>query len=148
MDQERNKAICREVLDRAFNQGDVTVFDEYMDPDGVDYQEPQGTDFIMHLKTVVQRMRTAFPDLNFEINDMLSEGDRVAFRCTMTGTHTGVWDMHLGPVIPPTGRRVSVPHLYIVRIQDGKTADLWHQWDLPMMLQQLGVSAGSPPQGR
>jgi predicted ester cyclase len=66
----------------------------------------------------------------------------------MTGTHTGVWDMHLGPVIPPTGRRVSVPHLYIVRIQDEKTADLWHQWDLPMMLQQLGVSAGSPPQGR
>lgn len=148
MESQRNKELSRQVLERGFNQGDLTVFDEYIDPAGVDHQEPPGTNLIEHLKTVVQSMRTAFPDLMFEIHEMIAEGDLVAFRCTMTGTHSGLWDMHVGPRIPPTGRRVSVPHLYLVRVQHGKTTDLWHQWNLPLLLQQLGVAAGPPAPGR
>lgn len=144
MSNEANKAIARAVMERGFNQGDLSVIDEYHAPDGVDHQEPLGTNFIEHLKAVVQGLRTAFPDLHFEIHDILAEGDIVAFRSTMTGTHAGVFGLGAGPQVPPTGRRVSVPHMHFVRIVNGKAVDLWHQWNVQMLLQQLGVMAGPP----
>ncbi|MBZ0285108.1 MAG: ester cyclase [Anaerolineae bacterium] len=145
MDTETNKRISREVLERGFNQGDVTVFDEYMDPAGVDHQEPPGTNFIEHLKDVVVRMRTAFPDLHFEIHDILAEGDIVAFRSTMTGTHSGLFDMVPGRPIPATGRRLAVPHMHFVRVMNGKTTDLWHLWNIPMMMMQIGAMPQPQP---
>jgi predicted ester cyclase len=140
MTNEQNIWITRQVLDRGFNQGDLSVFDEYMHPNGVDHQEPPGTPFIEHLKQVVSGLRTAFPDLHFEIHDIMADGDTVAFRSTMTGTHSGVLEMMPGKQLPPTGRHVSIPHMHFVRVVDGKTTDLWHLWNIPMMMAQLGVS--------
>jgi len=145
---EQNAAINREVLNRAFNQGDVTVFDQYMAPNGIDHQEPPGTDFIAHLKSVAQGLRTAFPDLHFEIHDLLAEGNVVAFRSTMTGTHTGILALGRGQPVPPTGRPVAVPHMYFVTMQDGKVTDLWHIWNIPLMMQQLGIGMEAPAQHR
>jgi predicted ester cyclase len=126
-------------MERAFNEGDLSTIDMYNAPDGIDHQEPPGTDFIAHLKEVVTGLRTAFPDLHFEIHDMLAEGDMVAFRSTMTGTHSGLFNVGPGRPIPATGRQISVPHMHFVRIVDGKTTDLWHVWNIPMMMQQLGA---------
>jgi predicted ester cyclase len=140
MTNEQNIWITRQVLDRGFNQGDLSVFDEFMDANGVDHQEPPGTPFIEHLKQVVSGLRTAFPDLHFEIHDIMADGDTVAFRSTMTGTHSGVLAIVPGKQLPPTGRQVSVPHMHFVRVVDGKTTDLWHLWNIPMMMAQLGVS--------
>jgi predicted ester cyclase len=141
MDNERNKLISRAVLERGFNEGDLSVIDEYTDPNGVDHQEPAGTPFIPHLKEVITGLRTAFPDLHFEIHDILADGEIVAFRSTMTGTHQGIFSV--GPMrgrgLPPTGRKISVPHMHFVRIVNGKTTDLWHVWNIPMMMTQLGI---------
>ena len=141
---ETNKAISRDFLERAFNQVDLSSIDEYQAADGVDHQEPPGTDYRNHLREVVVGLRTAFPDLHFELDDMLAEGDRVAFRATMTGTHLGSFELARVHV-PPTGRKISVPHLYIVRVVNGQTTDLWHQWDIPGMLRQLGVMPMQQP---
>ena len=67
-------------MERGFNQGDLSVVDEHCAVDGVDHQEPPGTDYRQHLKAVIGEMRAAFPDLHFEIHQMMSEGDTVAFR--------------------------------------------------------------------
>jgi predicted ester cyclase len=71
---------------------------------------------------------------------MIAEGDMVAFRSTMTGTHLGPFS--LGPIrgLPPTGQTIAVPHLYLVRMVGGKTYDLWHQWDIPGLMRQIGVT--------
>ena len=140
VDTARNEAVVHEFMERAFHQGDLSVIEQTNAPDGIDHQEPPGTDIIVHLKQVVVAMRTAFPDLHFEIHDMLAEGDMVAFRSTMTGTHLGVLNFVPGRSLPPTGRRVSVPHMHFLRIVDGKTKDLWHLWNTPLMLQQLEVA--------
>lgn len=139
MNNERNQAMVRDFMERGFGQGDLSVVDEYNNMDGVDHQEPDGTDFATHLKEAIINMRTAFPDLHFEIHDILSEGELVAFRSTMTGTHLG--KLQVGPTqkIPPTGHKVSVPHMHFIRVVEGKTLDLWHLWDMPMMMQQLGI---------
>lgn len=139
MSTERNQAIIREFVERAFNQGDLAAVDEHLAPDAIDHQEPPGTDFRAHLKQVISALRTAFPDLHFEIHDILAEGEIVAFRSTMTGTQAG--SLRLGPAqIPPTGRHVTVAHMHFVRLVDGKGQELWHVWDVAGMLRQLGVT--------
>jgi predicted ester cyclase len=134
-----NKALAREFLERGFNHGDLTVVDEQVAVGAVDHQEPVGTDFATHLKAVIVGLRTAFPDLHFAVHDILAEGDIVAFRSTMTGTHRG--PLSVGPAreLPATGRTVSVPHMHFVRMISGKATDLWHLWDTSQMLGQLGI---------
>ncbi len=134
-----NITISRNFLERAFNQGDLSAVDELMAADGVDHQEPPGTDFRAHLKQVITMLRTAFPDLHFEIHTIMEDGETVAFRSTMTGTHLGVGTFSPVP-IPPTGRKVAVAHMHFVRMENGQAKDLWHLWDLPGMLRQLGVA--------
>lgn len=140
MNNHPNEVLVRTFMERAFHQGDLSAVDEYNTPDGVDHQEPLGTDFIVHLKRVIVALRTAFPDLHFEIHDVLAEGDNVAFRATMTGTHQGTLSLMPGQALPATGRQIAVPHMYFMRIVNGKTVDLWHLWNAPMMLTQLGVA--------
>jgi steroid delta-isomerase-like uncharacterized protein len=139
---ETNKALTQEFMERAFNQGDLDAVDVHMGTTAVDHQEPAGVNFTIHLKQVITALRTAFPDLHFEIHDMLAEGEIVAFRSTMTGTHLGLLQMGPGPGVSPTGRAISVAHMHFVQFADGKGMDLWHLWDSQSMMQQLGINTG------
>src|SRR6266849_5529202 len=139
MTPDTNKALARNFMERAFNAGDLTIVDGALAPDGIDHQEPLGTNFATHLKAVITMLRSAFPDLHFEIHDMLAEGELVAFRSTMTGTNRGSFQGR-----PPTGKQVSVAHMHFVRLVNGKTSDLWHVWDIPGMMRQLGAAAPQP----
>jgi steroid delta-isomerase-like uncharacterized protein len=138
---ETNKAFVRHFMERAFNEGDLTIVDETHAPGAIDHQEPAGTDFATHLKAVITMLRTAFPDLHFEIHEMLAEGEIVAFRSTMTGTHRGPFQG-----LPPTGKPVSVAHMHFVRLIGGKASDLWHVWDMAGLMRQLGVASAPRPQ--
>jgi predicted ester cyclase len=79
-------------------------------------------------------MLTGFPDYQTMIDDIFAEGDKVAVRITMTGTHEGAF---MG--IPPTGKHVSFTGMYIARIADGKIVEHWGEEDGVSLLQQLGV---------
>jgi steroid delta-isomerase-like uncharacterized protein len=143
------KAKTLEGFERMFNQGDLDYVDEAHDPGGTDHQEPLGTEFGPHLKEVITMMRVAFPDLHFEVHEIVAEGDIVATRSTMTGTHAGRFN--LGPLaaLPPSGKRVEVPHMHFFRYKDGRVIDMWHVWDTLKLMRQLGASAadlrvGSP----
>jgi steroid delta-isomerase-like uncharacterized protein len=136
MTTETNKALTRQFIERAFNEGNLTIVDEALAQDGIDHQEPLGTNFATHLKAVITMLRTAFPDLHFEIHAMLAEGELVAFRSTMTGTHRGPFQGLL-----PTGKQISVAHMHFVRFVNGKTSDLWHVWDMAGLMRQLGTVA-------
>jgi len=67
-----------------------------------------------HLKGVITMLRTAMPDLTMAVEDLVGEGDRVAVRTMLTGTHTG------GPLlgIPPTGRSVRVEQFHFIECND------------------------------
>jgi steroid delta-isomerase-like uncharacterized protein len=136
MTTETNKALTRQFMERAFNEGNLAIVDEALAQDGIDHQEPLGTNFATHLKAVITMLRTAFPDLHFEIHAMLAEGELVAFRSTMTGTHRGPFQGLL-----PTGKQISVAHMHFVRFVNGKTSDLWHVWDIAGLMRQLGTVA-------
>jgi len=76
----------------------------------------------------------AFPDSTFMIEDMVAEGDRVAFRVTVRGTHQGEY---MG--IAPTGNRIEQTNQAIIRIADGKWVEAWATLDDLRMMQQLGI---------
>jgi hypothetical protein len=67
---------------------------------------------------LITMLRTAFPDLHFAIEDLIAEGDTVAGRLTMNGTHTG-------PLMgmPPTRRAIRQAHMHFVRFRDGKAVE-------------------------
>ena len=78
----------------------------------------------------------AFPDLQFVPDLVVSDGEYVAGRWTMTGTNTGTIDLF---GLPPTGRPVTMAGQEVFRAQDGLYVEVWHQEDLPGMLAQLGL---------
>ena len=78
--------------------------------------------------------RSAFPDLQVEMQDQIAEGDRVAIRWVASGTHEG--DL-MG--ISPTGNRVTVAGMTIDRLADGQIAETWDIHDALGMMRQLGA---------
>ena len=80
-------------------------------------------------------MRAAFPDLRFEVEELLPSGDRVVARARVTGTHQGEF---MG--MPPTGRTFAANVIDIIRFgDDGLAAEHWGVFDAMAMLQQLGA---------
>lgn len=63
----------------------------------------------------------------------MAEDDKVALRAIYRGTQTG----QMGP-FPPSGRKVAIPFRGILRIQNGKIAEMWVEWDNVAVLTQLG----------
>ena len=86
--------------------------------------------------------RTAFPDIQITIDDLIGEGDKVVARWTMRGTHQGNFQG-----IPPTGKQVMVQGLNISRLEGGKVVEDRAEMDALGMMQQLGVVPPPPGQG-
>ena len=136
------KALTMEAFERMFNNGDTDFVDEALAPGAVDHQEAEGTDFAAHLKHVISTLRDAFPDLHFEVDEILGEGDVVACRSTMTGTHQG--SLRMGPLagLAFNGAKVDVPHMHFFRYDsEGRVTDLWHVWNTLALARQLGAPA-------
>ncbi len=133
--QDANKELFRRTYEEMLNRGDLSRVEEVVAPDFHNHEAPPGMDRgPASMRGLVAMLRTAFPDLHFEIEEMIAEGDIVAGRLTMTGTHHG-------PLMgmPETGRSVRQDHMHFVRFQDGKAIEHWGVRDDLGMMQQLGV---------
>jgi steroid delta-isomerase-like uncharacterized protein len=133
---EDNKAVARRVLD-CFNSGNVDELDELVAADAVDHDEQnpnRGTPGPDGLKQTIQMYRAAFPDLKLTIEEQIAEGNMVATRWVAVGTHQG--DL---PGLPATGRQSTVTGMGFDRVENGKIAEAWGNWDTLGMMQQLGA---------
>jgi steroid delta-isomerase-like uncharacterized protein len=142
MTSKELKARTLDGFERMFNQGDLDYVDNALAPDAVDHQEPDGIDFAAHLKNVISTLRTAFPDLRFDADELVCEGETVACRSTMTGTHQG--PLRIGPMagLPVNGTKIEVPHMHFFHYDaHGRLTDLWHVWNTLMLARQLGAPA-------
>jgi predicted ester cyclase len=114
--EAENKAQFRRAYEEVLNRGDLSVVDELIAPDFLDHEAPPGRDRGPEsMRGLATMLRTAFPDLHFTIEELIAEGDVVAGRLTMSGTHEG-------PLMgmPPTGRSVQQAHMHFVSVRDGK----------------------------
>ena len=132
---EENKAQFRRAYEEVLNRGDLSVVDELIAPDFLNHEAPPGRDRGPEsMRELATMLRTAFPDLRFTIEELVAEGDIVAGRLTMSGTHDG-------PLMgmPPTRRAVRQDHMHFVRYRDGKAVEHWGVRDDLGMMQQMGV---------
>jgi steroid delta-isomerase-like uncharacterized protein len=132
---EENKALVRRFVDEVQSAGNIDAIDELCSPEFVNHSAPSGMPPNREgVKQVTAMFRQAFPDSYFTVEDMIAEGDKVATHKTFHGTHEGEF---MG--MPPTGRRVSMELIDIVRISEGRVVEHWSMGDNLGMMQQLGV---------
>jgi steroid delta-isomerase-like uncharacterized protein len=83
---------------------------------------------------VIAMMRGGFPDVQWTLEEMVAEGDKVAARFTMRGTHQGNF---FG--VPPTGKKIEVNAMNFYRFSDGQIVEEHGQPDLLGLMQQIGA---------
>jgi len=134
---EENKALLQRAYEQIFNRGNLDQIEEFVSADLVDHETPppgmEGLEGIEVLRQFVKVFRDAFPDLRFTAEDMIAEGDKVAARYAMRGTHQGEF---MG--VAPTRNRIEVTGIDIVRFEGGKMVEHWANSDELGMMQQLG----------
>jgi predicted ester cyclase len=122
---DENKLLVRRFVDEAVGRHNLEILDELA-----------AGEFADAAMRWVQPFRSAFPDFEMEIIELIGEDDTVVahFRCS--GTHRGEW---LG--VPPTGRRFeNVDEIYIFHVSDAKLVSAFGVEDNLTRLRQLGIS--------
>lgn len=133
---EENKDIMSRWV-QAWNGGNLDAVDELVtdtyvrhDPNTPEVHGPAQE------KQLMAMYLSAFPDLQFTVEDMVAEDDKVAVRYSVRGTHRGEL---LG--IPPTHRQITLTSTETYRLVEGKIDEQWVNLDALGMMQQLGVVA-------
>ena len=130
---EENKDLVRRYIEECWNRHNIDATDELVSPDYLNHAaSPENQR--AGAKYSLNWLFSVFPDHRFDIEDAAAEGDTVAVRGTMGGTHEG--DL-MG--IAPTGKRVAVQQTHWFRVADGKVAEHWAVRDDLGMMRQLGV---------
>jgi steroid delta-isomerase-like uncharacterized protein len=130
-----SETLVRRYYEEVWEKGNLAAVDELVSPNMIDHNPipGQGPGIEGHNQAVLLA-RQGFPDVRFSFEDVFAKGDRVVARWIMRGTHTGNL---LG--IPPTGKRVAVQGVKIIRVEDGKAAEAWQNVEMFELLQQLGL---------
>jgi steroid delta-isomerase-like uncharacterized protein len=144
--EENNKALVSKFFEEAWGKGNLATVDDFMATDYVAHHIPSGMPpGAEGLKQLIAAYRTAFPDLKINLDDIFAEGEMVAFRWSVSGTHLGDW---LG--VSPTGNHVRATEIPIFRIAGGKVVESWTSIDLNPSeeeLQWLTEGSGGPRSG-
>lgn len=83
---------------------------------------------------IIGMMRSGFPDIQWTLEDMVAEGDKVAARFIMRGTHKGTF---FG--VPATGKSIKVQALNFYRFSNGQIVEEYGQPDMLGLLGQIGA---------
>jgi steroid delta-isomerase-like uncharacterized protein len=137
--EKDNKAIMRQFWG-VWEHGNIDLLDDLLAPEYVNHtlatpdlaSGPEG------VKEDVSMFRSGVPDLRVVIEDMIAEGDRVATRYALEGTHRG--DLF---GVAPTGRALSIKSMTVERLSGGKIVEHWRVTDELDMMRQLGA-IGAP----
>jgi steroid delta-isomerase-like uncharacterized protein len=137
MSQE-NKALIERWFEQVWNKGNEQAIGDLLHDDGVIHglNDTSGSPVrsAAAFREFHRQFRGAFPDITITVDDMISEGDKVAARCSVRGKHSG---HSLG--MTPTNADVEFTGIAIVRIRDGKIVEAWNNFDFLKMNQQLGI---------
>ncbi|MBB3117697.1 ester cyclase [Pseudoduganella violacea] len=127
----RNKAVVRKLYEECFNQANLALLNELIAPDFVGSKGELGP---REFAATVTSVQTGFPGVQFRIEDLFGEGDRVAVRWTFHAAHGGPF-----AGVPPSNVHVTQQGNVIYQLRDGQIIRAWLQVDRLGVLQQIGV---------
>jgi steroid delta-isomerase-like uncharacterized protein len=137
MQSTDNRQIVQRFMDECWNKGNLDSVAELVAAD-CRYHDPvfpSLTSGAENIKNHIQNCRNGFPDLMVTIDDTIAERDEVVIHWTVNGTHKGQF---LG--MPPTNKKASVTGTSINRIEGSKIAEIWSNWNLMSLMEQLGIA--------
>lgn len=133
MSTQRNQKVLENAV-AEWNKGNLDAYLQLYHPDilmhGLSGVEP-GIDSV---RNYYSSFWAAFRNPQLTLDDIMTEGDKLACRFTISGTHTGTFGE-----IPATGKEVAIGGLTILRFADGRCVERWTQADFLGLLQQLGA---------
>ncbi|HTK09490.1 MAG TPA: ester cyclase [Ktedonobacteraceae bacterium] len=132
MSIEVNKALVKRYIEM-WRTGDISIADEILDATYVDHAHSEQEPGPEAVKQEVLAFHSGFSHVQASIEQMIGEGDLVAFRFTLRGTHTG----HFA-ALSPTHKETTLTGADFIRIQDGKMVELWSLQDTLNWVQQFG----------
>lgn len=120
----------------SFNSGELSGIDKFISESYIEHTLPPGYPATREgLKSFMTDFRKAFPDLHFEINDMIITDTKAAVLSTMTGTNSGPF---MG--MPATNKKVTIMGIdYLLFNKDAICTEHWGYEDDMSMMQQLGM---------
>ena len=133
MSTETNESVVRNML-QVIQKGDAGLVEKYFASNWVNHDPSlpplKGLDGARQLIN----LWSGFSNMSLTVEDTLSQGDRVAVRFRLSGTHSG-------PVmgIAPTGKKINITGTGIFKLVNGKATDNWVNFDSLGLLQQLGA---------
>ena len=138
-EEERNTAVVLRNYEEIWNKRRYEVADEIV---ATDFQDHPPTRFFdigrvgpASLKEASRKFHVAFSDFHDQMEQIVAEGDRVAY----LGTISGINDGELFG-FPATGKRMSVRGINFFRLKDGQIVERWGQFDVLGLMQQLGLA--------
>ncbi len=132
---DQRKDLVRRFYDEVMNEGDLDRIAELCTEDMVDHESPPGTpEGIEGVKMFIGMFRTGFPDIHVELVSAVEEGDMVAARCRVTGTHEGEF---MG--VPPSHSKIDIEWIDMIRLEGDKCAEHWGVSDNLGLMQQIGA---------
>ncbi|MDT7602773.1 MAG: hypothetical protein QOF61_770 [Acidobacteriota bacterium] len=143
MTVEENKAVVARFYEELWNGRRFEVAGEIFDEACVTHQMCSGAPLDAaprppaEIKRHIAAWLASFPDLRFEVEQMIAEGDLVMTRSVMRGTHAGKW-----MTVAPTGREASIRMMIVHRLAGGKIVEDWVLVESLGFFQQLGLLPG------
>ncbi|MFD2270741.1 ester cyclase [Undibacterium arcticum] len=127
----KNKLLVRRLYEDCINPGNLDLLTELIADDFIGSRGEKGPS---EFANTIAALRNGFPDVQFEVEDLIAEGDRVAARWKFQATHSG-------PFAGVAASQVQVTQTanVIYQIRDGKITRAWLQVDRLGLLQQIGA---------
>lgn len=141
---EDNKALVQRFTDGYNTKADIATLDKFLAADYARHcqaTEPTEMRGIEEFARFIAEDRASFPDAHMTVDQLVAEGDRVAFFARWVGTQEGA----MGP-FPATGKQATADIAGVHRIENGKIAETWCTWDNLAILKQLGHTASPSPE--
>lgn len=136
MSSEESKQVVARAAQAIFNDHDLDQIPDLYAADFVDHGAPEGApQGPSGQRAKVEAFLAAFPDLHISYSHQIAEGDLVAGRFVITGTHQGEF-----AGIPATGNTISLEGQDLLRVENGKIVEHWTVMDSAVLMAQLGQS--------
>lgn len=139
--QQQQREVATKISDafvKAYNTGDVSLLERVVTDDFVCHHLPAGIDLngAKEYAGRIKELRGAFENFELREDFLIVEEDMCAGRYSWGGKHTGTFQG-----IPPTNETVDTTSVTLMKMDDGKMAEMWVYGDSTGMLKQLGIEA-------
>lgn len=135
MDRSQCQMLAQRWAHEGVAKGHVEVFDHLVSAEAIDHSGPTAVRGVEGFKSRTRAMHAAIRDIEVVVEDLLVDGDKVAWRWKLTGIHHGPF---LG--VAPTGKRVTLTGINIQRVANGTVIEHWSNADQLGLLRQLQTS--------